>query len=202
MTHQSFTKTIIPHLFASLLIFNLIFPSCSYPTYEAKKSFQTFYKTISQINNRQATLNLSQVYVIYSNVFVVERSDTSEYVSVILKGPYKQVAWLVLTSPWKPIFIASNNTDQPFKELNYDPANMATNPIATTTNEYTWDYDPVNQVVFVKLQLTSTVVVTIYYVTPTGPQIQWILIIMALAVISATTYLYYKRRKKSNFKPR
>jgi len=202
MLHQNSIKIIIPNLFASLLIFSLIFPTCLYPTYEANKSFRNLCETISEIENRQPALNLSQVYVIYSNVLVVERSDTSEYVSVVLKGPYRQVAWLVLTSPSKPFFITSNNTNQPFNEISSDPKTMTSNPIANTAYEYAWDFDSVNQVVFIKLQLTSTVIVTIHYVTPTGPQFQWILIALALAVISVTAYLYHKRRKKPYTKPR
>jgi len=205
MAHQNSTKPIVSHLFASLLVFNLIFPLCSFPTYKAKESFQTLYETISEIENRQAALNLTKVYVIYTNVFVVEKSDTSEYVSVVLKGLPKQVAWLVLTSPWKPVFITSNSTNQPFNELNYDKRTMSTNPLADTTHESAWDYDSINQVVFIKLQLAATVTVTIHYVTPTGPQIPWLVIAivaLALAVMSATAYLYYKRRKRISIKPR
>lgn len=143
-------------------------------------------------------LNLSQVYVIYSNVFVVDRADTSEYASLILKGPYKQVSWLVLTSPSKPIYVISNNTEQHFIELSYDPKTMPTNPIANTTYQYAWDYDPDDQVIFTKLLLTSAVKVTIYYVVPSAPKwIIWILITVFLVVISIIAFNRYKKTKES-----
>lgn len=90
----------------------------------------------------------------------------SSYVAVTHVGSFKQTAFTVLSSPWKPQQIASDNTNQPFTPLNYDPTTMSTNPIAETENQYAWSYDHLNHVLFIKFLLTSPTTTSIYYVMP------------------------------------
>jgi hypothetical protein len=64
--------------------------------------------------------------------------------------------------------VTSNNAPQPFTELEYNPLNMTVNPIIETPFENAWDYDNTNEIVSLKLRLTSndtiaTVKVAIYY---------------------------------------
>lgn len=143
-----------------------MFSSYLCEAYKVNQSLATQLQIVSPSNSEQSALDLSQVYTIYSNVFIVGRKDYSACVSVILKGPYKQTGWLLLASPWKPLLLTLNNTYKPFVELDYDPRTMKQNPIANTTHSYAWDYDADNQVVFIKCLLTSTVTITIYYCVP------------------------------------
>jgi len=112
--------------------------------------------------------DLTQVFDLYSNVQVMDREYSPTDVSFTLSGYPMQEAWLVVSSPWKPLVIASNNTLEPFVELLYDPT-MPENPIANTTHKFAWDYDANNDIVFIKLLLTSAddqaiVRVTLYYI--------------------------------------
>jgi len=145
----------------------------------------------------------SKVYVLYSNVFVVDREDTAEYVKLVLTGPSKQTAWIVLASPWKPLSITSNNTSQKFVELKYDPQNMTSNPIADTHHPYAWDYDEINKVVFIKLLITSTVTVTVRYVYPVvyPPQIFWITFTL-IAIAALVGFYFFRRRRKRGTRTR
>jgi hypothetical protein len=114
-------------------------------------------------------LDLTQVYVLYNNLNV---DPIPEYypthVCLSLVGFHMQEAWLVLSSPWKPLVITSNNTLEPFVELTYDSATMNENPIANTSEKFAWDYDSINKLIFIKLLLTArdsraVVKVTLYY---------------------------------------
>jgi len=120
------------------------------------------------ILSAEAEEDLTSVYDIYSNVPVVSREYYSTYVCFSLSGFQMQEAWLVLNSPLKPLVVTSNNTLKPFVELVYDPASMDENPIANTSEQFAWDYDKINNLVFIKLLLPSSdahaaVKVTLYY---------------------------------------
>jgi len=114
-------------------------------------------------------LDLTQVFPLpISTVDVIGVEYSSTDVSFILRGFHMQVAWLILSSPWKPLVISSNNTLEPFFELSYNPI-LPENPIANTTHKFAWDYDANNDVIFIKLLLTSEgdqaiVRVTLYYI--------------------------------------
>ncbi|MFX0212371.1 MAG: hypothetical protein ACFFDT_40735, partial [Candidatus Hodarchaeota archaeon] len=132
--------------------------------------FITFSQLIpSSISSPQVTeqnFDPSQVYVIYSNVRVVRRTDYPMSISLTVTGPYKQTGWLVLTSPWKPLLIVSNNTDQPFIELTYDSQQMTTNPISNTSYAFAWDYDLINEAIIIKLLITFSVTLSIQFGVP------------------------------------
>lgn len=146
-----------------LIISNLIFAPLSYATYGVKQTPLESSELAFRFYREEPALNLSRVYVAYSNIFVIERKDSSNCISFMLRGPYKQTGWLVLISPWKPFRITSNNTDQPFVELEYDPRTMKPNPITNTDHSYAWDYDAENHVVFIKFLLTSNITITVCY---------------------------------------
>jgi len=195
-TYKVFIKTF-------LLLF-LAFPLCLDPTFLCENSdvvVASATQEVFQLKNGQGQeFDPGQVYLLYCNVFVIDREDTAEYVKFILKGPSKQTAWIVLASPWKPISITSNNTRQEFVELKYHPQNMSSNPIADTPHSYAWDYDETNKVVFIKLLITSTVVVTVRYVYPVvypppiTPLIYWVA--SALVAIAALIGLYLLRKQR------
>lgn len=114
-------------------------------------------------------LELTQVYVLYNNL---NTDPIPEYyqthVCFTLVGFHMQEAWLVLNSPWKPLVITSNNTLEPFVEFAYDAATMDENPLANTHEQFAWDYDSINKLIFIKLLLTArdsraAVKVTLYY---------------------------------------
>lgn len=114
----------------------------------------------------EQNLDLSDVYVIYSNVFVTGRKNYPLSIELNLTGPYKQTGWLTLISPLRPVLVVSNNTDQPFTEFAYNPQHMPTNPISNTSYTSAWDYDPINNVVFIKFLVTFTVIVDIQFGIP------------------------------------
>lgn len=152
---------ILTLLLSTVILITSIHPIHAYENCQVQQTTHTL-----QLSTETSGLNLTCVYAIYSNVFITQRNQTSAYVAVTHKGPYKQTAWTVLMSPWKPLFITSGNTNQRFTELNYDPETMPTNPIAETEHQYAWSYDPLNQVLFIKLLLTSTATATIFYALP------------------------------------
>jgi len=113
----------------------------------------------------EQNLDLSQAYVIYSNLFITGRTNYLMSIGLTLKGSYNQTGWLVLNSPWKPLLVISNNTDKPFVELTYN-SRMTTNPISTTSEIFAWDYDSTNNVVFIKFLSSFTVKVSVHFGVP------------------------------------
>lgn len=152
---------ILALLLLSLILIPSIYPTVAYENCQVQQTDCTL-----ELPGGSPGLNLTRVYVIYSNVFVTRRAETSAYVAVTHEGPFMQTAWTVLMSPWKPIIITSDNTNQSFTELRYDPKTMPTNPIAETEHQYAWSYDPLNQVLFIKLLLTSTATTEVFYALP------------------------------------
>jgi hypothetical protein len=120
-------------------------------------------------NEETQSFDPSQIVPIYSNVEIVGLEQHSMWVGVIFTGFNKQEVFAAIFSPWKPIVITSNDTLQPFTELEYDPLTMSENPIVEATVDCAWDYDYENNIVSLKLVLTSAdtvavVRVAIYYV--------------------------------------
>ena len=96
----------------------------------------------------------------------VERSDFQACVAITILGLRGYAGWFVLASPWKPILIKPAHTSQTFTELRYNPMNMSYNPIRDTEHPLAWDYDAINQVVFVKVHSNSVRSILIYYAAP------------------------------------
>jgi len=118
-----------------------------------------------------SSIDINSVKVIYSNVFVINIERGALSIEVTLEGPYRMTGWLVVYSPPEPSYIIASNYEGAIPRLDYDPRTMPSNPIATTDLPFAWDYDAINKVVFIKFQLTSLVVITLYYEPPSPPTV-------------------------------